>query len=212
MRSLPCRNTTPKHHFIIFLDDHTHLLNLQLLASKDQALEAWEIIRKHWENQSGRRVKVFRSDNGGEFIGAAFTQALTSAGITHQLPAPYAHQQNGKAERAIRTVEGRLFAMLEAADLPVTLWGEAALTACYLWNRSETSTLPPGVTPYEMLNGRKPDLAHLRVFGAKCFARIPTELQTKGGPHSRPAIFMGYPEGVKGYHLRARDNGVFFIA
>lgn len=35
-----------KLHFIIFLDDHTNLLNLQLLATKDQALEAWEIIRK----------------------------------------------------------------------------------------------------------------------------------------------------------------------
>jgi hypothetical protein len=29
-----------KHHFIIFLDDHSNLLNLQLLATKDQVLEA----------------------------------------------------------------------------------------------------------------------------------------------------------------------------
>jgi hypothetical protein len=88
--------------------------------------------------------------------------------------------------------------------------GEAALTACYLWNHSETSTLPPGITPYEMLNGHKPDLAHLGVFRAKCFVCIPTELQTKGGPHSHPTIFMGYSEGVKGYHLHARDDGAFF--
>lgn len=35
-----------KHHFIIFLDNHTNLLNLQLLAMKDQALEARSIVRK----------------------------------------------------------------------------------------------------------------------------------------------------------------------
>jgi hypothetical protein len=29
-----------KRYFIVFLDDHTHILNLQLLASKDQALDA----------------------------------------------------------------------------------------------------------------------------------------------------------------------------
>jgi hypothetical protein len=150
-----------KYHFVIFLDDHSNLLNLQLLATKDQALEAWEIMCKRWENCAGRTVKVFRSDNGGEFISAAFTKVLALAGIERQLSAPYAHQQNGKAERAIRTIEGRLFALLETANLPATLWGEAVLTICYLWNRTESSTLPCGVTPYEVLNGCKPDLSHL---------------------------------------------------
>jgi hypothetical protein len=70
-----------KYHFIIFLDDHTNLLNLQLLATKDQALEAWTLVRKRWENHAERTVKVFRSDNGGEFIGRAFTESLAAAGI-----------------------------------------------------------------------------------------------------------------------------------
>lgn len=200
-----------KLHFVIFLDDHTNLLNLQLLATKDQALEAWRIVKARWENHSGRTVRIFRSDNGGEFLSKAFVKDLQDSGIERQLSAPYAHQQNGKAERAIRTIEGRLFAMLETAGLPANLWGEAALTACYLWNRSASSTLPSDVTPYEMVNGRKPDLSYLRVFGSKCFARIPTELQTKLGPHSRRAIFVGYPEGTKGYRLRD-SNGSFFTA
>jgi hypothetical protein len=202
-----------KLHFVVFLDDHTNLLNVQLLASKDQALDAWRIIRARWENHAGRTVKVFRSDNGGEFISNEFTRALQEAGIERQLSAPYAHQQNGKAERAIRTLEGRMFAMLETARLPANMWGEAVLTACYLWNRSESSALPvAGTTPFELVNGRQPDLSHLRVFGARCFARIPTELQAKLGPHSRHAIFVGYPEGTKGYRLRATDNGTFFVA
>lgn len=43
----PIPTVTPhgKHYFVIFLDDHTHALDLQLLASKDQALDAWRTLR-----------------------------------------------------------------------------------------------------------------------------------------------------------------------
>ena len=57
-------------------------------------------------------MKTFRSDNGGEFLSAAFAADLADAGIERQLSAPYAHQQNGKAKRVIRTIEGRMYAML----------------------------------------------------------------------------------------------------
>jgi transposase InsO family protein len=106
------------------------------------------------------RVKTFWSDNGGEFLNKEFSAALEGVGIVRQLSAPYAHQQNGNAERVIRTIEGRMYAMLDYAKLSPTLWGEAALTAAYLFNRSESHSLPAGVTPYEMLHGSKPDVSH----------------------------------------------------
>jgi len=109
----PIATPHSKYHFVIFLDDHTNLLNLQLLATKDQALEAWTLVRKRWENHAECTVKVFCSDNGGEFISRAFTESLAAAGIERQISALYAHQQNGKAKHAIHTIEGRLFAMLE---------------------------------------------------------------------------------------------------
>ncbi|KAG1732521.1 hypothetical protein EDB19DRAFT_1912038 [Suillus lakei] len=87
--------------------------------------------------------------------------------------------------------------MLEAANLPATLWGEAVLTCCYFWNCSESVSLPPGVTPYQVLNGRKPDLGHLHVFGARCFARIPTELQTKLGLHPITPSLSGIPKALR---------------
>lgn len=208
----PIPTVTPhgKRYFIIFLDDHTHALDLQLLATKDQALEAWWTLRARWENLSGRRVKVFRSDNGGEFVSDAFTAHLEETGVERQRSAPYAHQQNGKAERVMRTIEGRMFAMLDFAHLAPNLWGEAALTACYLFNQTESRALPTGKTPYEMLHGTKPNLSHLRVFGARCFARIPPELQQKLGPRSREAAFMGYPPGVKVWRCRDAVTGTFF--
>ena len=207
---IPTETPHGKKYFVVFLDDHTNVLDLQLLASKDQALRAWELVRARWENMSGQRVKTFRSDNGGEFINAAFTKSLELAGIERQLSAPYAHQQNGKAERVLRTVEGRMYAMLDYAKLPQSLWGEAALCVAYLFNRSESHALLPGKTPYEMLHGTQPDVSHLRIFGSRCFARIPPELQEKLGPHSREAVFLGYPPGVKAWRLRDKATGAFF--
>jgi len=110
----------------------------------------------------------------------------------------------------MRTIEGRMYAMLDYAHLPRTLWGEAALTAGYLFNRSESRALPPGKTPYEMLNRTQPTLTHLWIFSARCFARIPSELQEKLGPQSREAIFMGYPPGVKAWRCRDIATGIFF--
>ena len=74
--------------------------------------------------------------------------------------------------------------MLETAKLLPNLWREAILTAAYLWNRMESVSLPMGITPYKMVNGCKPDVSHLHIFGLRCWAQIPTELQTKFGPHS----------------------------
>lgn len=34
-----------KHYFILFLDGHSHVLNVQLLATWDQAFEAWKIVQ-----------------------------------------------------------------------------------------------------------------------------------------------------------------------
>jgi hypothetical protein len=43
------------------------------------------MIHKHWETLSGRWVKVFRSDNGGEFIGTHWCRHY-SAAVSTVLP------------------------------------------------------------------------------------------------------------------------------
>ncbi|KAG2067622.1 hypothetical protein BDR04DRAFT_1026924 [Suillus decipiens] len=87
--------------------------------------------------------------------------------------------------------------MLDHACLPQNLWGEAALCTAYLFNCTESHSLDPGLMPYEMLHGKKPNMSHLQVFGAWCFMHIPAKLQEKLGPQSHEAVFMGYPPGVK---------------
>ena len=155
-------------------------------------------------------MRALQTDNGGEYVSAEFEESLQEFGIEHCKSVSYAHQQNGKAERAVHTIEGRALASLSQAHLSAGYFGEAVLLAGYLWNLSATRVLPSGKTPFELLYGQKPDVNHLRIFGSRCFARIPPELRTKNSPHSHEALFLGYPDGVKGWRLRDAKTGTFF--
>jgi hypothetical protein len=105
-----------------------------------------------------------------------------------------------------------MLTMLTWAWLPLTYWGEAALTASYLQNLTLQSALPPNITPHEMYHGRKPDISHLHVFGACAFAHVPLEMQTKLGVRSRECLFMGYLPGQKRYHVCNLATGTFFTS
>ena len=127
---------------------------------------------------------------------------LCNRGITIQVTAPYVHQQNGKAECYIRTLEDGMQALIANAKLPPSFWHDALCTYQYLWNRLPMSALPAGITPFEAYKGSKPDLAQLRVWGCQCFVLIPPELWTKGGPCCYEAIFVGYNEDQVGWYVQ----------
>lgn len=108
--------------------------------------------------------------------------------------------QNGLAERMNRTVVESARSMMFHSNLSVNFWAEAVNTTVYLKDRSPTAALD-GITPYECLFKRKPGVAHLRVFGCIAFVHVPANQRKKLDPKSRKVIFVGYPDGTKGYKL-----------
>ncbi|KIJ04731.1 hypothetical protein PAXINDRAFT_52878, partial [Paxillus involutus ATCC 200175] len=87
------------------------------------------------ETYTERRVKIIRSDRGGEFINATMKEYLASRGITHEFTAPYTPQQNGVAERFNQTTHEQALAMLEDAHMSRGFWPEAHEYASYVRNR-----------------------------------------------------------------------------
>ncbi|GKC92548.1 pol polyprotein [Tanacetum coccineum] len=67
--------------------------------------------RNEVENQLGRKIKVVRSDRGGEYV-SPFAKLCAKHGIRHEFTAPYSPQQNGIAERKNRTLKEMVTAML----------------------------------------------------------------------------------------------------
>ena len=92
--------------------------------------------------------------------------------------------------------------MLFSANLSKHFWAEAVTTAAYLINRSPSSALNFR-TPQEVWSGKPPDLSNLRIFGSPAYAHIN---QGKLEPRAIKGIFIGYPEGVKGYRIWCIDG------
>ena len=68
--------------------------------------------------------------------------------------------------------------MLKDSQLGKDLWGEAIGTHNYI-NRCPSSFLHINITPYEKVFGDVPSIAHLHVFGSKCFIKVPDETWSK---------------------------------
>jgi transposase InsO family protein len=150
---MPVHTPDGKVHFILFLNDQSNSMHVELLASKGQVYQVWLDIKGHWETKTGKKVLAFWCDNAKELISHKFNKSLADAGIERQFAAPYAHQQNGKGECTIQTLEEHTLAMITSARLPLNMWGEAVLTAAYLLNCSVTRALPSNLTPYKVFNG-----------------------------------------------------------
>ena len=128
----------------------------------------------------------------------------------HQTTAPYTPEQNGAAERLNRTLMERMRAMLEDSGLEKELWAEAALTACYIRNRSPVSGRDR--TPWELFFGKRPDVSGMRIFGAEAYALIPKQLRRKLDNHSDPGRVVGYPAATKGYRVLLPSGKVIVSA
>jgi hypothetical protein len=165
-----------KLYFALFLDDASSVVNLQNLALRSDVREAWRILKAKWELKMGKKVKQVQFDGAGELRGCLeFLEELAVTGIEVEVVATHEHWKNGQIKRYMRTIQGKIHAMLVTAQLPMTYWGEAALMAAYLQNLMSTSSLPSGVTPFEVFFSRKPDVSHLRVWGTHCFAMVSKE-------------------------------------
>lgn len=84
----------------------------------------------------GKKIKILRSDNGGEYTSKELVAFYKEARIERELIVPYNPQQNGAAERKNRTIEESVKEMMHDQDLPMFLWSGESNTTAYIQNRS----------------------------------------------------------------------------
>ena len=153
-------------------------------------------------------VQTVRSDNGGEYTSNEFKKFCAENGIAHQFTNPYMPEQNGVAERLNRTIIESVRSLLIHSKLPFKFWAEAVATLVYTHNRSPNNAIK-NATPYELWFGKRPDISKLRVFGCICYYYVPKELRQKLDSKSKKAVFVGYPDGVKGFKIYDIQDKVF---
>ena len=106
-------------YFVTFIHDYSQKTWIYFLKTKesDEVLDKFKEFKALVENQIGRRIRVLRSDNGGEYTLAGFIDFCGEVGIKRELTMSYNTQQNGVAERKNQTIVSTARAMLHDQGL-----------------------------------------------------------------------------------------------
>src|SRR5258708_26796875 len=121
---------------------------------------------------------------------------LKDRGIEILQSIPYAHQQNGRAERIIRTLMEKAESMCLQAYIPQSWWEFLVEHATHVYNRTPLRR-HNWQTPYQLLYGDKPSVEHLKIFGCGAYVFIPAEVRkNKLAPRSEIMTYLGNAPGA----------------
>jgi hypothetical protein len=189
-----------REYYFTFIDDYSRKTWIYFLKIKSEVFKSYQEFKALVENQTGNKIKVLRSDNGGEYSSTQFVDFCAHSGIRRRMTVPYNPKQNGVVERMNRAITGAARSMLHDQNLPLYLWAEASAIAVYLQNRSPHRILGK-MTPEEAFTGRRLDVEHIRIFGCLTYSHVPSEKRTKLDPTAQPGILVGYLEVSKAYQI-----------
>jgi len=187
-------------YILTFIDDCTRFLWTYILAAKNETFGKFKEFKLSVENQLGCKIKILRTDNGGEYVSNMFESFLRNEGIKHEKTVPKTPQQNGVSERMNRTLIEVVRCMLSDAKLDKSFWAEAVTTATYVRNRCPAVALG-NTTPYEALFNRKPNVNYFRTFGCICYPHIPKDERSKLDDKAKCCVFLGYSDQSKAYRV-----------
>jgi hypothetical protein len=134
-------------------------------------------------------IKCLRSDRGGEYTGANFTEFLNEQGTERRLTTHDTPQHNGVAESLNQCLLKRVRAILHHSALPKSLWGEAIHFAVWLKNRTSTRAIGHS-TLYERLYCSKPNLGGVPEWGQRIWVHVTSG--SKLDWHAQEGCWVGY--------------------
>jgi hypothetical protein len=76
-------------YFLLLVDDLSRYMWVVVLGSKREAADAIRCTQAAAEAECGRKLRVLRTDNGGEFTTAEFTSYCMDEGVQRHYSAPY---------------------------------------------------------------------------------------------------------------------------
>ncbi|POW15093.1 hypothetical protein PSTT_02394 [Puccinia striiformis] len=173
---------------------------VKILERKSEAADHLINTVLRLERQTGKLLRILRSDNGGEFNSTALARFLESKGIVAERSIAYHHYQNGSIERYNRTLQEMGRTLLVDSGLPKAFWASAFLWACHTLNRIPNSA-SGDITPFEKIFARKPNLDRMRAFGTAAFVHIPVEKRRKLDDRAVKGFVIAYLPDSKGWYF-----------
>lgn len=185
---------------MLFKDDFSHYRTVYFIKQKSEVAKLIEKYCRNVKSSTSCSVVAIRTDNGREYVNNDVKMFIESHGIQHQRTVSFNPEQNGRAEREIRTLIEAARTMIHSKKLSLKYWAEAVNTAVYVLNRTGPSSIK-GKTPYELWFKTKPVISHLRCFGSEVYTYVPKEKRRKWESKAERGIFVGYCDDTKGYRV-----------
>ena len=198
-------------YFLTIVDDYSRAVWVFLLKHKDEASSCLIDFYKMVKTQFEKNIKKIRCDNGGEFTSNKLMNFYADQGIILETTCPHTTQQNGVVERKHRHLLETARALKIQAHLPARFWGECILTATYIINKLPSKVIE-NKTPHELLYEEKPNYDHMRIFGCLVYYRSTETRGDKFEIRGRPGVFVGYPQGTKGYKIYDPSNKKIIVS
>ncbi|KAI5322143.1 hypothetical protein L3X38_031215 [Prunus dulcis] len=158
--------------FVIFIDDCTRLTWVFFLKNKHNIASILPEFCTMVSTQFHARVKVFRTDNGGEYVNNTLASFFLAQCIIHQTTTLFTPQQNGVSERKNRQLLEVARSLMLDMSVPHHLWGHAVLSAAYLINRTPSRVLD-FKTPHDVFGDHVSPVSvskfPLKFLGYKCY-------------------------------------------
>uniref|UniRef100_H3HA18 Integrase catalytic domain-containing protein n=1 Tax=Phytophthora ramorum TaxID=164328 RepID=H3HA18_PHYRM len=198
-------------YLLLVVDEASGCMKGFCLRAKSESEDCIKTYVTKVQTQFGKKVRFVRHDGAREFATNSLKAFYEVEGIEQQTTVPYAHQTNGTAERAIRTIVTIGRSMLHHAKLDKCFWAEAAMTAIYVKNRLPSPKVEHK-TPFEIVYKSKPSVKHMHVFGCQTYILTPKEKRRKWDPKARAGLFLGYEEVSKAYRLYDIEAGQVVVS
>jgi transposase InsO family protein len=204
--------------FITFTDDFSRYDYIYPIKERSEALDKFKVFKAEVENQHNIKIKIVRSDRGGEYYGrhtpygqvlVPFARFLQENGIVAQYSIPGDPQQNGVAKRCNHTLMDMVRNILSYSTLPISLWMEALKTAVHILNRVPSKSVHK--TPYEMWIDRKLTLNYLHVWGCTAEAKLFNPSIEKLDPKTVSCHFISYPDKLRGFRFYCPDRYIKIV-
>ncbi len=88
------RSLGDAEYFVTFIDDYTHYTWTYPPKKKSDVFETFLRWKTVVENESEKKVKVLRTDGGGEYLSTEFKKFLDKSGIRHEQTAKRCGRKN----------------------------------------------------------------------------------------------------------------------
>jgi hypothetical protein len=76
-------------YYVVFIDDFSRKSWIFFMKTKGQVFSRFQEFKALVENQIGKKIRVLRSDNGGEYTSKEFMDFYAGEGIRRELTVPY---------------------------------------------------------------------------------------------------------------------------